>query len=69
MEMFLSNVASPLGDILLVSDLQQVVRALDFVDHKARFHRSLREHYGSVELTEFPTPSEIAQAIARYFLG
>jgi methylated-DNA-[protein]-cysteine S-methyltransferase len=69
MDMFLSNVASPLGDILLVSDSQQVVRALDFVDHKARLHRSLREHYGSVELTELPTPSEIEQAIARYFLG
>jgi methylated-DNA-[protein]-cysteine S-methyltransferase len=41
------------------------VRALDFVDHKARLHRSLREHYGTVELTESPTPSEIAQAIAR----
>ena len=69
MDMFLSNVASPLGDILLVTDSQQVVRALDFVDHKARLHRSLREHYGSVELTELPTPSEIAQVIARYFLG
>jgi methylated-DNA-[protein]-cysteine S-methyltransferase len=69
MDMSLSNVASPLGDILLVTDSQQVVRALDFVDHKARLHRSLREHYGSVELTESTTPSEIAQAIARYFLG
>ncbi|SAK81522.1 methylated-DNA--[protein]-cysteine S-methyltransferase [Caballeronia ptereochthonis] len=69
MQMFMSNLASPLGDMLLVTDSQQIVRALDFADHKARLNRGLREHYGSVELAEVPAPSEIAQAIARYFSG
>lgn len=69
MQMFMSNLASPLGDILLVTDSKKIVRALDFVDHKARLHRGLREHYGSVEMAEVPAPSEIAQAIDLYFSG
>lgn len=69
MRMFLSHLESPLGDLLLVTDARQIVRGLDFADHKARQHRSLRDHYGSVELVEVPAPSEIAEALARYFSG
>ena len=67
--MLLSKMTSPLGDFLVVTDSQQVVRGLDFADHKARLHRGLREHHDSVELTEIPAPAEIAQSFARYFSG
>ncbi|MHA7683923.1 methylated-DNA--[protein]-cysteine S-methyltransferase [Cupriavidus sp. PET2-C1] len=69
MRMFLSYLESPLGGLLLVTDARQIVRGLDFADHKARQHRSLRDHYGSVELVDVPAPSEIAEALARYFAG
>jgi methylated-DNA-[protein]-cysteine S-methyltransferase len=69
MQLFLSRLESPMGDMLLVSDAQQHIRALEFADHKARLYRGLREHYGSTELTDGPAPEGIAQAIARYFLG
>ena len=69
MKMLLSQMDSPLGAMLLVTDAQQVVRALDFADHKARLHRGLREHYGEVELTEMPAPAEIADALVCYFAG
>lgn len=69
MKMFLSPLDSPLGTMLLVTDAQQAVRALDFADHKARLHRGLREHYGEVERAEAPAPAEIADALARYFDG
>lgn len=69
MQMFISNLTSPLGDMLLVTDSQQIVRALDFADHKARLQRGLREHYGSVEVVEITAPVEIAQTIAGYFSG
>lgn len=69
MQIFVSGLASPLGDMLLVTDSQQIVRALDFADHKARLQRGLREHYGNVEVVKAPAPTEIAQAIARYFSG
>nr|WP_315591696.1 methylated-DNA--[protein]-cysteine S-methyltransferase [uncultured Cupriavidus sp.] len=69
MKLFLSQLDSPLGAMLLVTDAQQAVRALDFADHKVRLHRGLREHYGEVELIEIPAPAEIADALARYFDG
>lgn len=69
MNLFLSELDSPLGPMLLITDGQQVVRALEFDDHKARLHRGLREYYGEVELTEVPAPAEIADAMARYFAG
>lgn len=69
MKLFLSPLDSPLGAMLLVTDAQQAVRALDFTDHKARLHRGLREHYGEVELAESPAPAEIADALAHYFMG
>lgn len=69
MKMFSSYLESPLGTMLLVTDAQQIVRALDFADHKARLHRGLREHYGDVELAEILAPAEIAKALDRYFAG
>jgi methylated-DNA-[protein]-cysteine S-methyltransferase len=69
MQLFLSYLESPLGEMLLVTDAQQNIRALDFADHKAHLHRSLREHYGSAELSEAPAPAEIVQAFTRYFSG
>ncbi|GAB2475731.1 methylated-DNA--[protein]-cysteine S-methyltransferase [Comamonas humi] len=69
MTFFLSELESPLGTMLLVSDGQQAVRALDFADHRAHLQRGLREHYGSVELTEIAAPNGIADALQRYFAG
>lgn len=69
MQLFLSRLESPLGDMLLVTDQQRVVRALEFADHKGRLYRGLRGHYGDVDLTQIPVPAEIVQAVARYFSG
>ena len=52
MKLYLSTISSPLGDMLLVTDEQEAVRALDFADHRARLHRGLREHYGAFELID-----------------
>lgn len=69
MKMFLSHLDTPLGAMLLVTDMEQAVCALDFADHDARLHRGLREHYGAMELAEAPAPAGIADAMARYFAG
>lgn len=70
MQLFSSRLASPLGDMLLVTDSAQSIRALDFADHYAHLRRGLREHYGNVELTNAPAPpAAIAASIARYFAG
>jgi methylated-DNA-[protein]-cysteine S-methyltransferase len=69
MQLLLSRLASPLGELLLVTDEQQAIRALEFADHKSRLHRGLRDHYGSTELVESSAPESIAQVIAGYFAG
>lgn len=69
MQLFLSHLESPMGAMLLVTDGRQVVRALDFADHKAHLYRGLRAHYGEVELTDILPPAEISQALDRYFAG
>lgn len=69
MNLFLSAVDSPLGGLLLVTDAQQRVRALDFADHEARLQRGLRGHYGAVDLTRIPAPIAMADALDRYFGG
>lgn len=67
--LFLSQLDSPLGAMLLVTDAQQMVRALDFVDYKARMECGLRELCGEVDLIGIPAPGEIAYALRRYFEG
>lgn len=69
MRFYLSKIPSPMGELLLVTDDQEQVRALDFADHKARVHQGLREHYATHELVDGPAPAAIATAIANYFRG
>lgn len=69
MKLFLSQLDSPLGTLLLVTDARQVVRALDFGDHTAHLRRGLREHHGEVELIETAAPTAVADALAHYFEG
>ncbi|HEY9130947.1 MAG TPA: methylated-DNA--[protein]-cysteine S-methyltransferase, partial [Dyella sp.] len=69
MQLFLSHLESPLGDMLLVTDAQKQIRALDFADHKARLHRLLHEHYGDTDMAEISAPAAVSEAMARYFAG
>lgn len=69
MNMFLSRLDSPLGEMQLVTDAEQSVRALEFADHRIRLQRLLYEHYGKVDLTETTAPAQIVDALARYFKG
>jgi methylated-DNA-[protein]-cysteine S-methyltransferase len=69
MQLFLSRLGSPLGDMMLVTDEEQSIRALEFADHKARLRRHVSEHYGAVEWIDGSAPQDIAQAIAEYFAG
>lgn len=39
----LSRLPSPLGEMLLVTDAQGTIRALDFADHESHLQRALRD--------------------------
>ncbi len=65
----LSYLGSPLGDLLLVTDDQCAIRALDFADHQSHLHRGLREQYGQYKFAETPAPQEISDSLSGYFAG
>ena len=69
MELHVSRVPSPFGELVLVSDHQEQIHGLDFPDRQTRLHRLLRERCETYELIERPTPPAIADAFARYFAG
>jgi methylated-DNA-[protein]-cysteine S-methyltransferase len=72
MELQLNRITSPLGEMLLVTDAQGTVWALDFTNHVVRLTRELRERHGDIVLRE-DVPSEAAEKIAgkikAYFKG
>ncbi len=69
MKLLLHKVESPLGQILLVSDTEGRVRALDFEDYTPRLHRLLLKHYGDYVLMESDGDSAATEPLRRYFSG
>jgi O-6-methylguanine DNA methyltransferase len=69
MHLRLEQYASPLATILLVSDEDGALRALDFADHELRMRRLLRAHYGDYVLEMGAPPASVVRALDAYFEG
>ncbi len=69
MKLFVRKITSPIGDLSLVFDAQQRVRALEFNTYDDRLNRLLQEHYGALELAESSDSIAAEAALARYFSG
>jgi methylated-DNA-[protein]-cysteine S-methyltransferase len=69
MHLRLDQYLSPLSTLLLVTDDDGALRALDFADHQARMRRLLREHYGEFALNKDKSPRSIIRALDGYFDG
>lgn len=69
MELQLERWNSPVSTLLLVTDADGVLRALDFGDYESRMQRLLRSHYGEVALGEGKSPRAITRALEAYFAG
>jgi O-6-methylguanine DNA methyltransferase len=65
----LNQWSSPIGSILVVSDAEGTVRALDFADYEQRMHQLLRLRWGDYALAEGPTPTVAIRALEAYFDG
>ena len=66
----LDRIETPIGTMLVVTDDQARLRALDWEDHEARMHRLLRLHYGEgFVLEEARAPELIRAALVAYFRG
>jgi|SRR4051794_18133514 methylated-DNA-[protein]-cysteine S-methyltransferase len=62
---------SPLGRMLVVSDNEQRLRALNWQDREERMERELARIYGrkAVQLEPGAAPARIRRALERYFAG
>jgi methylated-DNA-[protein]-cysteine S-methyltransferase len=65
----LDRLETPLGEALLVTDAEGVLRALDWEDYAPRMKELLRLHYGAVVLRETRAPSYLLKALSAYFKG
>jgi len=69
MRLRLESLESPLSVLLLVTDEDGLVRALEFADLESRLSRLLREHYGTYTLREAAAPAPVSRALVAYFHG
>jgi methylated-DNA-[protein]-cysteine S-methyltransferase len=60
---------SPMCQLLIVTDEDGVLRALDFGNYAARMDRLLRAHYDSYCLNERSAPESVIDALRAYFAG
>lgn len=65
----LDRIATPVGEVLLITDADGAVRALDFSDYEPRMMRLLGRHAPNAELKPGRAPDAVRQAIAAYFAG
>lgn len=68
-ELTLDRIDTPVGQMLVVTDAEDAVRALDFADYEPRMLRLLARHWGQVTLTPGRAPDAVRGAIAAYFSG
>lgn len=65
----LDRLPSPVGEVLVVTDADGVLRALDFAEFEPRMMRLLARHAPGFSLSAGPAPKAVRQAIADYFAG
>ncbi len=68
-EFTLDRIETPVGTVLIVTDADGAVRALDFSDYEVRMMRLLTRHYGQVKLTSGAAPETVRAAVVAYFGG
>jgi O-6-methylguanine DNA methyltransferase len=69
MRFLLDRYVSPLSPLLLITDDEGALRALDFGDHEPRMNRLLAERYGDVAVKRGAAPKAITRALDTYFDG
>ncbi|MBC7506119.1 MAG: methylated-DNA--[protein]-cysteine S-methyltransferase [Sandarakinorhabdus sp.] len=69
MQLTLGRYAAPMAELLVVTDDEGVLRALDFSDYEERMQRLLARHYGAFALVEGAVPAALAAALNAYFGG
>jgi len=71
LHLLMHRLDTSIGEMLIVSDQNGNLRAVDWTDHEPRMHRSLRLHYGEngFRLEAVRNANDLTRAISRYFAG
>lgn len=65
----LDRIATPTGEVLLITDAEGAVRALDFAGYEERMMRLLGRHWPGATLVEGRAPAAVRSAVEAYFSG
>src|SRR5579862_7094012 len=65
----LDRLTTPIGAMLLVTDENGALRALDFDDYESRMKELLRLQVGAVDLKSGRAPQAMRSALSAYFEG
>ena len=68
MELFIDKLASPIGEVRIVSDGENL-RALEFEDYDDRMAALLKRQYGDVQFTPAKNPGGATEIMQAYFEG
>jgi methylated-DNA-[protein]-cysteine S-methyltransferase len=65
------RIPTPAGVVVLLTDAEGAIRALDWDDYEDRMHHFLRLHYGpdGVTLSDAESPTKARAAVKAYFAG
>ncbi len=68
---FIDTLPTPVGELLIITDSDNQLRAVDWKDHEARIMTLLKNYYKNDSFQTVPTknPGELTQIIQRYFAG
>jgi methylated-DNA-[protein]-cysteine S-methyltransferase len=71
LQLLVDCINTPIGDLIIVSDKDGNLRAVDWTDYEERMRRLLRLHYGEngFRLEPAPNPNASVQGIQSYFAG
>jgi len=69
MHLLLERWASPISSLLLVTDNNGALRALEFAGNEARMLQLLRRYYGDYTLEKGTSPASLKRALKAYFEG
>ena len=69
MRLQLERWASPVGELLLVSDEDGMLRGLEFAENEERLRRLLHRSYGQMSIEDGHAPESLKKALTSYFEG
>ncbi|HEY6374380.1 MAG TPA: methylated-DNA--[protein]-cysteine S-methyltransferase [Edaphobacter sp.] len=71
LQLLMSRIDTPIGEMLVVADHEGNLRAVDWTDHETRMLRFLRRHYGEdgFRLEQMDNLNGLTDAIRSYFAG